>query len=1813
MLGMQLAHPAAGKLGREDAPGTEELNDVRAQFTQALSAKAAIKEHVLGMKRSRHPSGRVADMVNDYAVGQGYGYKTANLVELKMLTEAFNTYKRTPLLAVPEFKGIASAQIKKVLRDVGFDCAARWAEVVAKLASDTMTTKTFSPAFLAARETFSTEFQAAWQRVVGAYAAQEATRLNTFFATDGLDELVASVTAAGSRFMVRSTGKEDTAELANAGGNESIANVAPDVPALLEAIGSVVLSYFGLKSLTQRLSLGDETVKLPEVFTPVLLQTMVGEGAHDAQPPRCGVMFTQEAEGAIQQDGATYNTTGITLIQAAYGHNEGVVNSIIPVDTYYVMDKPDSDEVSVYPVVRNKIDRLVPQPGGMVRIVNSKQLAKTSALTRAEIMTLKEFAWALEAYYDCAMDVEFVVKDGRVFIVQARPIVHKPRDLEPSYVVNTETLTSVKGSTIGAAGGAVRIITQSAQILVAPTIGSALDAYLKSSFNRAAVQAIVVGAMAPSTSHEATTFRNEGKPVLYIPDYERLKPMLDEGITLLVSPQQNAVFQAPVIAGDAASVGGGMSESKGGEADDDAMVSPLSGLPIRQGWISYPVPRALSLNLQLMGCAVNVKRGQAKKTRMQAERAEASELLHAMKTGSQSQVKSACARYMAQLAEKLADPTAAGTFKTELQTVFDAAVSLCKDIVTVATIEPAAPDYTARLLPIRMLEALTYQHLDAQDVMQALSFGPLRKALKQEKTIARDLVGAGGGVAAGAATAEVVRFGSDLARDYYVQLKKMEKIMYAPAVKTQWAALIKFLAEEVSADGIKQLAQLVADLNTFNLLPLWLHTSFMDIGQALQQPTPAACKAAIVQQCSAWQQALGTDFLKQLAAKQKLIAQTTLGAFDDPGRYKAAHAAFKRDLFLFFVSAEFQAGFRAASKLERCAATQVMSAFTQLFDLIIKEVEGNQAWPLENKLREFKTMLIDYNALLMAWYALLPAGAIRFGSSLAPDYFAGIDSVLNRAAEFTAADLRPTPGFNVSAWTLGSATHLGLTPGTAVLRVGRPMTGEDVFTTIHQNILVVIGALTREAGATDMQRPELLQVVEGMLHRIASAPSVRQGRDITIPPFTMVRAEVDDQSISMSYNSPLRNHSLQIALRYEPVTKRAVEHVALTLQFYGRASARWKDIAALSMLLDALQVASIDSLELLATGVTVTLNITEQANVATVQEALVDMICLTFEPRSWEGLCEWAALRPLGAAYEQAIKALQKKIGAERVDAVGYKGFVFLFNQRTSRAELDDNFITDTLFLLHRGLELRPDFFRHLRALVEKGQGFAVALAATQAGIASTDYDVRRFALGLFKVLVEKGQGFAEALAAAQARIASTVFGAPQAALALFKALVEKGQGFAEALAAAQAWIASTDFNASSAVLDLLKALVEKGQGYAEAIAAAQAGIASTESYVRRCALDLFKALVEKGQGYAEAIAAAQPEIASTDSNMRFLARNLFKALFEKGQGYAEAIAAAQAGIASPDYSVRSGAIGLFEALFEKGQGYAEVLAAAQAEIASPDNAVRRFALDLFKALVEKGQGYAEALAAAQSEIASPHNVVRSGAIGLFRALVEKGQYFTEALAAAQAEIASTDFGVRGLVRDLFKALVEKGQGVAEALAAAQEVIASRDPVVNALGIDLFEALFEKGQGYAEALAAAQAGIASPDCSVRSGAIRLFRALVEKGQGYAEALAAAQAEIASPDNAVRFLALALFKALFEKGQGYAEAIAAAQAGIASPDYSVRSGAIRLFKALVENGQGFTEAEAAVQPQDGDAPYVRMAKEDLRVALLAAGRAGGVAV
>ena len=332
-----------------------------------------------------------------------------------------------------------------------------------------------------------------------------------------LQTFLQSAAEQNKLLMVRSTGREDGKELSNAGGNASVASVSPENnEQFSKAIQEVLASYMSEKSIGQRL-LGKDKHLFDEPFMAILLQIMTGEIiGTDAEIPKSGVMFSPEAEG---------ETPGVVVIQATFGHNEGVVNGLVPVDTYYI-----GPTNIIHPVISIKRKRLAAKAGqeGLHFINNDLAMQRISTLDAKTVLALKNAAEFIQNYYGNSVDIEFVISGDTIYFVQARPL--EAKKFEASYLKREFIKQNPAGILIpvGVGNAAVRIITSKDQIIVTDNIRQALDTFLFKTADHDTIQAVIINESAPATSHEATQFSRLGKPVLYLEDLNTIKSWLND-------------------------------------------------------------------------------------------------------------------------------------------------------------------------------------------------------------------------------------------------------------------------------------------------------------------------------------------------------------------------------------------------------------------------------------------------------------------------------------------------------------------------------------------------------------------------------------------------------------------------------------------------------------------------------------------------------------------------------------------------------------------------------------------------------------------------------------------------------------------------------------------------------------------------------------------------------------------------------------------------------------------------------------------------------------------------------------------------------------------------------------------------------------------------------------------------------------------------------------------------------------------------------------------------------------------------------------
>lgn len=965
---------------------------------------------------------------------------------------------------------------------------------------------------------------------------------------------------AGSRLMVRSTGREDSAQLENAGGNESIANVDPEPEAISVAAGQVLQSYFGEKSLLQRAKAQDAIGAAP--FMPVLLQVMVGEQPGGAVPIS-GVMFGEETEGP---------TPGVVVVDATYGHNEGVVTGLVPTDTVYLMDDGTTHEV-----VRRKDRRMVPSPeknGVLEERPNVDVDPAARAVPRALAARLLDVNRRLTAEYGRPMDVEWTYdrEIDELSILQARPLVQRHR--EPPTYLDLAVLGDAPrfvASTIGSAGGRVRIATAAQDVVVAPTARDALKAFLARAERDPEPVAALIAEPAPATSHEATIFRASGVPLLQLQGgLAEVQAALARGTPVLLDPQNGLAVIASALTPEAAE----------GARLEEALGASRGG-PLREGWIAHPVPTAVSvpdalpvedirrIGLFLAEILSAFPPGAAASEACAAARAALAGKSGAAEAEDVQRIKDAVGTLLGAL-DRVELPTfkslgellgqIKATCRAEdlaalVRSVFRVGARAVKDGAppdvwrrvgwqvlseTAQLFQARDADVRTRLFAFNWLEAVLVQHTPA--LVDALSFRGLIGDARGRKRLSEP----------GSSTAHVKGSrspGAVFAADQYaLGFDALTPTALTPAVAAAWRRFTRTITRELPPAAAQCLATSVATVQRAGLGPLWLNQSFMNAWLAAESPAKAEVKTSALKaliggravgamaperrRAAICALALADELhspenaaaIEQARARSAVLEKWAARSedFGDPDRFEELFGALKADLAMtpLYEGDADEDALRKSGGLGKRLVLAAARETVEVMDRAIKGLTGSTKYvdPC-SKAARFAEMLEPYTALMETWVRRAPP--VRTGSETsAYDLLEAMAKLRSELAGEVATDatlaaeaLRPSDGFSVSAAMFGSGT---------LYERHAAETLEDLFTLTHQNALAALSMIEEETALAADRLPQAVRQVSSAIRQTElpggnGTPSV-------------MSVDYQYPDLTIDFNAPLRNHSARVRL-----------------------------------------------------------------------------------------------------------------------------------------------------------------------------------------------------------------------------------------------------------------------------------------------------------------------------------------------------------------------------------------------------------------------------------------------------------------------------------------------------------------------------------------------------------------------------------------------------------------------------------------------------------------------------------------------------------
>lgn len=1089
------------------------------------------------------------DSLDYYALKLGFGYKGANLLVLQEQANELNKSLKAAKVKVPPFEPVADIEMRAHL-EKSFSLKPLWNEFLDTF-DPSQRAQFVDPNVDPSKLTLkiSPEGQAILRQIREKIAA---TFKEDIYSSPQIREWLKN---NPSEFViVRSTGKEDSENNANAGGNDSIPFVRPTEAEISESIGRVLASYFGEKSIIQRLAAGDRSLFIEKepAFLPVVIQTMVmekneGKGSTPFDIPRSGVLITKEPGKAED----------VTLIQTGLGNNEGVVTSQVGVDTYMI----DSQN-HIHSAIRKKKTRFVSALEQDTNKHVPKEIRNTQeflvdrpALTDDILRDMKSMSDHLAYYYGKgerkAMDIEYSVllpnkkeyvdwsnrspkeKEGQtpplatIYLLQTRPL-QLPQSTKPSNYLNLAYIQAqgkdkiVKAETLIEGHGDVRLVESSDEILFVTSLSQGLDQYLEAK-DRAKVKVIVSAKTAPSTSHQAVTLRPKGVVVMVNENplsYKAIKALaakMSPDTPLAIDPQRGVLVLCS------------------NKADASSAVN--------QGFISYPVPREIStrpgpvamIYLQLKSIekklsetsdpkriatlekrAANLKLSLKKEyeqlnslynnvqARLQqgggtiSQEATIQELFDVMATQDSTTAKKALSTILTLLTKKTHEeaPLTGGlAFSTKLET-WEQIVHFCQDEL-LSTLEQPGQD-PKRLFSLKLLESLIFQEANP-DLLFSRSFAQSFKIAQYLKELPQ------------AESSE---------QAHLLTLAKRHGFSDETAAK--WQAFVRKLSKEQAAS----LLSITNTLNEKGLLTIWLNTQ----SNALTNRAPED----LIQQLEKSLQSLEPLFEKF----DKLSAmRANLSLWSDQEFFNKNIAKLQNTFLSEFGFADNRLAdeFRESDDLGKMALLEFVSQAVILYDGAVKAVSGSSQFSdSQTKAQSFRKILDPYFQMMQATFTLLSEkqqeDLMRNSSYSLERYVheltnggrdcAGFEKMATSPMDVDPeSQFKARAEFRVNAFKVGA--HVDISH-----HVAWPETLEEYFTTFHQNMEEVLRLKKTELGLNESVLPEEIrkEFIEPLKSAFAHTNFSPSLHSITVEP---------SGEVKVTFAVPLRQHAGTIQLVYD--------------------------------------------------------------------------------------------------------------------------------------------------------------------------------------------------------------------------------------------------------------------------------------------------------------------------------------------------------------------------------------------------------------------------------------------------------------------------------------------------------------------------------------------------------------------------------------------------------------------------------------------------------------------------------------------------------
>lgn len=1102
------------------------------------------------------------ETLDHYAIHVGNGYKTSNLMVQKRNVQELNARLKTAEADVPDFLPFSDFEIQEHLRPIMPEIECLYNEFI----------ETFSPEERA--QISQKDFDLSVTSILikpqaKVLLAKIENILTKYFLEHPFDtpELQEWLKNHPDDFLIiRSTGKEDTEQNSNPGGNETISYVRPNVMEINKAMIKLFSSYVGIKSVAQRLMVGDSSLFTEKLFFPVLIMNMVTEkvnGEPDSKNiTRSGVMFTQQKGKA----------EGVTLLQVGLGNNEGIVSSKVAVDTHYI-----DEEGHIMSVVRQKKTRYVPQqsmentPVHNEPMYNDKKIEWSQALPDSVILDMKITADFFAEKYakegnKSSMDLEYTIKpqggkNGKplISLLQIRPLVEKG-ETHPTYLdlaklekISMENKSPVR--TLLSGDSSVQDITNLSDVMFVDNLTQGLIRYLKTSHEMNATEGtmaeipgrkhrlpkvIFTKKTAPITSHESIFFRKQGVVVYVVEDQgplEKIKIMIGKASPnhpVKSDPQRGILVETQ-----------GIQNSKEMEVD---------------GYVSYPIPLEISLP---QGLFTSTKGGipskelevklkllnerYAKLDKLKGDKEYMKDksprnLLDIIATSNdRAEAQLALATLLKMLNSDLkssmkASDSASRDLTIGLLQIFDAATQIAENQILPALAEK--PSHPNRLFALKFLDALIFQPAQL-GILDCQSWKTVKSTALTEakmKEMAK-------------------KFGLPLENgkqpEWRLQMQKLSTVAINEKTRKAWTVFVNEIASGENPQSVEEATRIVIDVVKMNIGNEWISLVFFPIWNNIPEGANKAEKVLNELVAIQNQDTATLDWVKQQMDLLQ-VQRDRIGQWSNP-EYTQKHLMELRNLYyqqFGFYNKEGKPDlvnrYEESNKIGRLALLGFYRQAVDAYDQSIKSVTESREYPTDDQQKALHVaqLLVGDHRMLKGALQLIPKeDEVKLMShkwentpltfqeildGLEHEFEAGggkglsihLQKLHNKTAKPKEL-LEARPNFNVEPMIIGS--HNDLSYG-----VTWPATLEEIFTTIHQNLDKVRKHLVTKEGLSSEILEGEAKVFSEIIENTFVSKHIRNSNYPDISHINLAGSKLE-----VCYQIPLLQHSCSVSFSFD--------------------------------------------------------------------------------------------------------------------------------------------------------------------------------------------------------------------------------------------------------------------------------------------------------------------------------------------------------------------------------------------------------------------------------------------------------------------------------------------------------------------------------------------------------------------------------------------------------------------------------------------------------------------------------------------------------